>query len=84
VKATAEIEVHTLEENVSQRDRVEQACAIIAGKKNLESQVHAMGTNVTGELPELLAAIREIHDALHENGSPRVNTRISIETRVDE
>jgi uncharacterized protein YqgV (UPF0045/DUF77 family) len=82
VKTTAEIEIHTIGDGVPQRDRIQQACAII-DKTKLESTVHEMGTTVTGELPELLSAVHEIHHALHEGGSPRVSTRLSIETRID-
>ncbi len=52
-------------------------------QSGLKTQLHACGTNVEGELEDVLRAVRECHEAMHTQGAPRVSTTISIGTRTD-
>ena len=46
-------------------------------------ETHASGTDVEGELAEILAAVKEIHEALHKEGSTRLVSYLKLETRTD-
>ena len=44
---------------------------------------HASGTNIEGELADILAAVAAIHQMLHREGSVRLLSYLKIETRTD-
>jgi len=44
---------------------------------------HASGTNIEGELADILAAVAAIHEMLHREGSVRLLSYLKIETRTD-
>jgi uncharacterized protein YqgV (UPF0045/DUF77 family) len=46
-------------------------------------ETHASGTNIEGELAEILAAVRHVHEALHQEGSIRLLSYLKLETRTD-
>jgi uncharacterized protein (TIGR00106 family) len=80
--ATAEIQVIPLGVGVSVREQVMRAHQIIVDS-GLTVEGHAFGTNVDGELSEILAVVQRIHQLLHEEGVPRLSTAIKIGTRTD-
>ncbi|MEJ2678118.1 MAG: MTH1187 family thiamine-binding protein [Gemmatimonadota bacterium] len=82
MKATAEIQVIPIGVGVSVREQVQRAHAVLE-ESGLNAQLHANGTNVEGELSDIFAAIRNIHDTLHAEGTPRLATFIKIGTRTD-
>ena len=82
MKALAEIQVIPLGVGTSVRAQVKRAREILAGA-GLTLEDHAYGTNVEGELEAILAAVAEIHRALHAEGTPRISTAIKIGTRTD-
>ncbi len=82
MKATAEIQVIPLGVGVSVRQWVKKAHEIIAGS-GLQVQLHAFGTNVEGELSDILAVVQKIHETLHADGVARISSAIKIGTRTD-
>lgn len=82
MKATGEIQVIPIGAGVSVRDEVKRAHGILEDA-DLEVELHGNGTNVEGELPEILAAIERIHETLHEEGTARIATFVKIGTRTD-
>jgi uncharacterized protein (TIGR00106 family) len=83
MKAVAEIQVQPVGAGVSSRQEIQRAVEVLRGA-GFETHTHALGTEVQGELSAIFEAIQQIHDALHEGGTPRIATQISIQTRTDE
>ena len=67
---------------VSVRAQVRRAQEIIR-ESRLVVQEHSFGTNVEGELEEILSVVARIHVALHSEGAPRLSTAIKLGTRTD-
>ena len=49
----------------------------------LNHQMHSYGTNVEGDWDEVMAAIKQCHEVVHEMGVPRIGTTIRMGTRTD-
>lgn len=82
MKALAEIQVVPLGVGVSVRKEVKRAHQLLK-EAGLEVQLHAYGTNVEGELEDILAAVQTLHEVLHAEGAPRLVTSMKIGTRTD-
>ena len=82
MKATAEIQVIPIGAGVSVRAHVKRAHELL-GERGLGIQLHAYGTNVEGELADILDAVRYVHETLHAEGVVRLSTAIKIGTRTD-
>lgn len=82
MKATAEIQVIPIGAGVSVREEVKRAHAILE-EAGLSAQLHGNGTNVEGELADVLDAVRRIHETLHAEGTRRVASFVKIGTRTD-
>jgi uncharacterized protein (TIGR00106 family) len=82
MKATADIQVVPIGAGVSVRQEVRRAHDLLAGS-GLHVVLHAFGTNVEGELDDILAAIKRVHETLHGEGVVRLSTSIKIGTRTD-
>jgi uncharacterized protein (TIGR00106 family) len=82
MRATAELQVIPLGAGVSVRHEVTAAVELLKSHDFI-IDTHASGTNIQGELSEILAAIEQIHETLHENGSVRLLSYIKLETRSD-
>lgn len=82
MKATAEIQVIPIGSGVSVRGEVERAHGIL-GDAGLNAELHGNGTNVEGELADVLDAVRRIHETLHAEGTQRIATFLKIGTRTD-
>lgn len=82
MRATAEIQVVPIGAGVSVRAQVKRAHQLIEGT-GLKVALHAFGTNVEGDLEEILAAIRLVHETLHSEGVVRISTNVKIGTRTD-
>lgn len=82
MKALAEIQVVPLGVGVSVRKEVKRAHMLLK-ESGLTVQLHAYGTNVEGELNDILAAVGHMHEVLHAEGAPRLVTSIKIGTRTD-
>ena len=82
MKATAELQVIPLGDGVSVRDEVKRAVELLKNK-NFIMQTHASGTNIEGDLSDILSAVEEIHQMLHKQGSIRLLSYLKLETRTD-
>lgn len=82
MKATAEIQVIPIGSGVSVRREVRRAHGILEDS-GLEVQLHGHGTNMEGELADILDAVRKVHETLHAEGTTRIATFVKIGTRTD-
>lgn len=82
MKAVAEVQVIPIGSGVSVRREVQRAHEILVAAE-LNAQLHSYGTNVEGELEEILAAVRRMHETLHAEGTVRLATFLKIGTRTD-
>jgi uncharacterized protein (TIGR00106 family) len=80
--AIAEIQVIPLGVGVSVRREVKRAHELIAAS-GLRTELHAMGTNVEGDLGRILEVVRRLHETLHAEGVPRLTTAVKLGTRTD-
>jgi uncharacterized protein (TIGR00106 family) len=82
MKATAEIQVIPLGVGVSVRKEVKRAHQLLVDS-GLKVELHAFGTNVEGELADILDAVRNVHETLHAEGVVRISSAVKIGTRTD-
>jgi uncharacterized protein (TIGR00106 family) len=82
MKALADIQIVPLGEGVSVRDTVKRAHEMLRDS-GLEVSLHAFGTNVEGELGDVLNAVKKLHETLHGEGTPRLTSSIKLGTRTD-
>lgn len=82
MRATAEIQVIPIGVGVSVREYVKKAHEILK-TSGLQVQLHAFGTNVEGDLDDILAAVKRVHETLHAEGVARISSAVKIGTRTD-
>ena len=82
MRATGEIQVIPIGSGVSVRAEVKRAHAVLE-ESGLHVELHGNGTNIEGELGEILDAVRRVHETLHAEGTPRLATFVKIGTRTD-
>lgn len=82
MKAIADVCVVPLGVGLSVSEYV-AACERIFKEANLNPQLHAYGTNIEGDLDEVVDAIKRCHEQIHEMGAPRITTSIRLGTRTD-
>ena len=82
MKATAELQVIPLGAGVSVRAEVTRIVELLQGH-NFILETHAAGTNIEGDLTDILAVVGRIHEAMHEHGSVRLISYLKLETRTD-
>jgi uncharacterized protein (TIGR00106 family) len=82
MKATAEIQVIPIGSGVSVRREVQRAHGILE-ETGLNVELHGNGTNLEGELEEILAALHRVHETLHAEGTVRIASFVKIGTRTD-
>lgn len=82
MKAIADVCVIPLGVGVSVSEYV-VICEKIFREAGLDPQLHAYGTNIEGEWDEVMKAIRQCHERIHDMGAPRISTTIRIGTRTD-
>jgi uncharacterized protein (TIGR00106 family) len=82
MKAVAEIQVIPIGVGVSVRREVQRAHQLLRAS-GLRAELHASGTNVEGELAEILDAVRRVHETLHAEGTVRLSTFLKLGTRTD-
>ena len=58
-------------------------CQQILEQRGLSYQLHAYGTNIEGPWDEVFAAVKACHQAVHEQGAPRITSTLKIGTRTD-
>lgn len=82
MRALAEIQVIPIGVGVSVRPQVKRAHQLLV-ESGLTVEAHAYGTNVEGELTDILAAIQRVHETLHAEGVVRLATTVKLGTRTD-
>lgn len=82
MRATAEIQVIPIGSGVSVREEVKRAHGILE-ESGLRAELHGNGTNLEGELHEILDAVRRVHETLHAEGTVRIASFVKIGTRTD-
>jgi uncharacterized protein (TIGR00106 family) len=82
VKATAELQVVPIGSGVSVREEITRVVALLEGRDFI-IQTHASGTNIEGELEDILDAVRSVHESLHDTGTVRIVSYLKLETRTD-
>ena len=82
MKATAELQVVPIGKGVSVRQEVTRIVGLL-NDFDFIVETHASGTNIEGELTDILAAVERIHETLHKEGSVRLLSYLKLETRTD-
>ena len=82
MKATAELQVIPVGEGVSVRQQIMRIVELLQGRDFI-LETHASGTNIEGELTDILAVVEQIHETLHREGSVRLVSYLKLETRTD-
>lgn len=82
MKATAELQIIPLGAGVSVRDEITHIVGLL-GEHDFILETHASGTNIEGEMADILAAVGHIHEAMHARGSARLISYLKLETRTD-
>ncbi len=82
MKAIAEVQVIPIGVGTSVRKEVKRAHAVLEGS-GVRVELHSNGTNMEGELADILEAVRRVHETLHAEGTTRLATFVKIGTRVD-
>src|SRR3569623_1161287 len=82
MKATAELQVVPIGSGVSVRKEITRVAELLRGY-SFVVETHASGTNLEGELADILAAVEKIHDLLHRYGCGRLGSYLKRETLSD-
>jgi uncharacterized protein (TIGR00106 family) len=82
MKATAELQFVPIGQGVSVRQEITRVIAMLK-KHDFILETHASGTNIEGNMAEILDTVGQIHEALHSEGCIRLVSYLKLETRVD-
>lgn len=82
MKATADLQVVPIGRGVSVRQEIARVVEILQ-EHDFIILPHASGTNIEGELSDILAVVEQIHETLHEEGTIRLLSNLKLETRID-
>jgi uncharacterized protein (TIGR00106 family) len=82
MKVIADLCVVPLGMGVSVSSYVAEAERILE-RRGLRPRLHAYGTNLEGEWEEVMDAIREVHERLHQMGVHRITSNMRFGTRTD-
>ncbi len=82
MKATAELQVIPLGEGVSVRAQITQVLGILR-QYDFLLETHASGTDIEGEMSEILQAVQQVHESLHAYGNIRLISYLKLESRTD-
>ena len=82
MRATAEFQVVPIGDGVSVRTEILRVVEVLKMYDFL-IETHASGTNIEGELDDILAAVARVHETLHEGGTIRLVSYLKLETRTD-
>ena len=82
MKATAELQVIPIGKSISVRQEITRVAELLH-EYDFIIETHASGTNVEGELADILAAVEKIHEVLHKEGCIRLVSYLKVETRTD-
>lgn len=82
MKATAELQMVPIGDGVSVRRQISLVVDLLR-VHDFIIETHASGTNIEGELDEILQVVGELHAMLHAEGSVRLLSYLKLETRTD-
>lgn len=82
MQATAELQIIPIGNGVSVRKEVTRVVELLK-TWDFIIETHASGTDIEGELAEILAAVEKIHETLHREGCIRLVSYLKLETRTD-
>lgn len=82
MQATAELQIIPIGQGVSVRHEILRVIEILK-EYDLLIETHASGTNLEGDLHEILNAVGKVHALLHEDGTIRIVSYLKLETRTD-
>ena len=82
MKATAELQVVPVGSGVSVRNEVARVVDLLKERKFV-METHASGTDIEGEMEDILATVAQIHETLHREGCVRLISNLKLETRTD-
>ncbi len=82
MKATAELQIIPIGSGISVRQEITRVAELLDAY-NFIIETHASGTNIEGELTEILVAVEKIHEVLHKEGCVRLVSYLKVETRTD-
>lgn len=82
MQATAELQVVPIGSGVSVRNEIAGVVELLR-EFDFIVETHASGTNIEGELNDILKAVERIHETLHEQGCVRLLSYLKVETRTD-
>jgi len=82
MQATAELQIIPLGSGVSVRKEVARVVELLKSY-DFVVETHASGTDIEGELTEILAAVEKVHETLHREGCVRLVSYLKLETRSD-
>lgn len=82
MKATAEFQVIPVGAGVSVRQEIARVVELLR-QYDFIVEPHASGTNIEGELKDIINAVGKIHEILHREGSVRLISYLKLETRTD-
>lgn len=82
MRATAEFQVVPIGAGVSVRREIGRVLALLKAY-DFVVETHASGTNVEGDLTDILSAVAQIHETLHREGCVRLLSYLKLETRTD-
>jgi uncharacterized protein (TIGR00106 family) len=80
--AIVEVQIIPIGAGVSVRKEVKRAHQLLE-ESGLNITLHSNGSNMEGELGEVLAALRRTIETLHAEGVVRLSSHIKIGTRTD-
>lgn len=82
MKTTAELQVIPIGTGVSVRKEIGRVVDLLKGYDFI-IETHAAGTDIEGEMSEVLKAVEHIHNTLHSEGTIRLISYLKLETRTD-
>lgn len=82
MKTTAELQVIPIGNGVSVRKEIIRVVELLKGYDFIVV-THASGTDIEGEMTDILSAVKNIHKTLHEEGTVRLVSYLKLETRTD-
>ncbi len=82
MKATSELQILPIGSGVSVRKDVVRVLELLQ-KFDFVIETHAWGTDIEGEMADILNAVGLIHETLHNEGSVRLVSILKLGTRTD-
>lgn len=82
MKIIAELSIIPLGVGISLSKYIAE-CERVLKLKGLKTELHSEGTDIEGELDQVLAAVKECIEAVHNLGAPRIITSVKISSRID-